>query len=124
MIDKMAELARRMAALPGTEVDFTTFPSGSAMLDVRRDGHLYVMAYSPAWRFGVDEVRDGEGFLLSYRFTSGDFEPAAERLWEFVRGTQQALAGEPPGAAAGRPEKSHPGAAGTGQPVEADRDPS
>jgi hypothetical protein len=88
MIDKMPELARQMAALPGTEVDFTTFPSGSAMLDARRGGRLYVMAYSPAWRFGVDEVGDDDGFLISYRFTSDDFEAAAEHLWELVRGAE------------------------------------
>ncbi len=84
MIDKMAQLAKQIAALPGTDVEFTPYPGGGAMLDVRRDGRLFVMAYSSAGHFGVDEVADDTGWLTSYRFASDDFEPAAARLWELV----------------------------------------
>jgi hypothetical protein len=87
MTEKMAALAKQIATLPRASVDFSVLPSGSAMLDVRRDGRLYVLAYSPERGFGVDEVGDDDGFLVSYRFTYPGFEPAAARLWELVVGT-------------------------------------
>ena len=37
-------------------------------------------------RFGVDEVKDGEGFLIGARYTYPDFESAAERLKSLVDG--------------------------------------
>jgi hypothetical protein len=80
----MKDLATALAALPGTRTELSTFPSGSAMLDVWRSGRLFVMEYSPTRRFGVDEVRDGEGFLIGYRDAYQDFEPAAERLKQLV----------------------------------------
>jgi hypothetical protein len=64
------------------------------MLDVRRAGHLYVLSYSPTRGFGVDEVSDGEGFQIGYRFAYDEFEPAAERLWELVAGSPSAEQGE------------------------------
>ena len=87
MIEQIRALAKQIAALPEAAVDFNTFPSGSAMLDVRRAGRLYVMAYSPDRGFGVDEVGDNDGFLVSYRFSYTQFEPAASRLWQLVTGT-------------------------------------
>ncbi len=87
---QMAELARQMASLPETDVKLTTLPSGAAMLDVRCTGHLFVMAYFPTEKcFGVDEVGDDEGFLTSYRHTSGTFESAAAQLWKLVRSPRQ-----------------------------------
>jgi len=87
MLNKIRALADQIrASTSDTEVDFTAFPSGSAMIDVRRGGRLFVLAYSPERHFGVDEVLDGEGFQISYRFTSECFEPAAERLRELVAG--------------------------------------
>ncbi len=66
----------------GADVDsrLTVFPSGCAMLDVRRDGRAFVMAYSPAAGFGVDEVGPDEGFGNHYRFAFADFESAADKL--------------------------------------------
>jgi hypothetical protein len=88
LTEQVAELAHRIeTSIPGTSVEVNVFPSGGAMLDVRRDGHLYVLAYLPSTRrFGVDEVLDGEGFEMGYRFGFDDFEPAAERLLELVSG--------------------------------------
>ena len=85
MVEKFRALADQIrASAPDAEVDLTAFPSGSAMVDVRRGGRLFVLAYSPARRFGVDEVLDGEGFQISYGFISESFEPAAQRLRELV----------------------------------------
>jgi hypothetical protein len=91
MIDRIAALAKQIqTSTPDANVDFTAFPSGSAMLDVRRGGHLYVLSFSPMHRFGVDEVNAGEGFLTGYQFASNDFEPAAERLLELVASAEVA----------------------------------
>lgn len=50
------------------------------MLDVVRQGRLYVMAYSPSSGFGVDEVRSSEGFLTSYEYVTSNFDSAAAKL--------------------------------------------
>ena len=86
MIDKMEELTKRIAVLPGTRAELTTFPSGAALLDVWRGGRLFVMACAPAWKgLGVAEVHDGEGFQEKYDFFSEEYAPAAEYLWRLVQ---------------------------------------
>jgi lactoylglutathione lyase len=62
------------------DAELTTFPSGSAMLDVRRAGRGFVMAYHPKHGFGVDELHEDEGFITGYRFLFKEFEPAAQKL--------------------------------------------
>src|SRR5262249_44429722 len=64
--------------------DLTTFPSGGAMLDVRRQGRAFVMAYTPGTGFGVDEIHADDGFLPGYRFVFEHFESAAEQLRSLV----------------------------------------
>lgn len=82
---QLAALAARIESeLPGADVDVAIFPSGGAMIDVRRDGRLYVLSYSPSRGYGVDEVRDGEGFQLAYRYAYDAFEPAADKLAELA----------------------------------------
>jgi predicted enzyme related to lactoylglutathione lyase len=84
-VDSFGDLAERLrAAAADADVEFTSYPSGSAMLDVRRQGRLFVMAFSPAQGFGVDEVRDGEGIQNAYQFVFNEFQPAAEKLWELA----------------------------------------
>ncbi|HWY88456.1 MAG TPA: VOC family protein [Gemmataceae bacterium] len=80
-ITEMMRLREGLAAEPvGIEAELTTFPSGSAMLDVRRAGHAFVMAYTPKDGFGVDELNPDDGFVTGYRFVFKDFEPAARQL--------------------------------------------
>lgn len=91
ILNQIAVLGNRIGqSIPGARVEFTAFPSGSGMLDVHRNGHLYILSYSTTHRcFGVDEVAEDEGFLTSYEFVSEDFEPAAKRLWELVNGADR-----------------------------------
>jgi hypothetical protein len=84
LIDKMKDLAALLTLIPGTRAELTALPSGAAMLDVWRSGRFFVMQYSPRRRFEVDEVKDGEGFLLGSRYAYPDFQPAAERLKQLV----------------------------------------
>jgi lactoylglutathione lyase len=80
-LNQMREFQTRLAAAPlGVEAELTTFPSGSAMLDIRRAGRAFVMAYHPESGFGVDELHSDDGFTSGYRFLFKDFEPAARQL--------------------------------------------
>jgi len=90
MTAKMASSWKTLAAgleseIPGSKVEFTCFPSGGAMVDVRRsDNRAFVLAYSPEHGYAVDEVHADDGFLNGYRFAYPDFNPAAEKLRELV----------------------------------------
>jgi lactoylglutathione lyase len=78
---ELERLREALAAEPGgIEAELTTFPSGSAMLDVRRAGRAFVMAYTPSDGFGVDELQPDDGFVTGYRFVFDAFEPAARQL--------------------------------------------
>jgi lactoylglutathione lyase len=80
-ISELEQLQQGLAADPsGIEATLTTFSSGCAMLDVRRAGRGFVMAYAPAHGFGVDELHAGDGLVSGYRFVFKDFESAARKL--------------------------------------------
>ena len=80
-LTEMKRLQDGLAAEPfGIEAELTTFPSGSAMLDVRRAGRAFVMAYTPTHGFAVDELQPDDGFLTGYRYCYTEFEPAARKL--------------------------------------------
>lgn len=64
--------------------ELTEFPSGSAMLDVRRAQRAFLLAYTPPTGFAVDEASPNEGFLANYRFLFTRFEPAARQLRTLV----------------------------------------
>jgi predicted enzyme related to lactoylglutathione lyase len=82
--EAIANMQRLQAGLAAESLDFeaelTTFPSGSAMLDVRRAGRAFVMAYSPQHGFAVDELQPDDGLTAGYRFVFQDFEPAARQF--------------------------------------------
>jgi hypothetical protein len=89
----MNNTSQQMAALAewiefevaGSKADLTDFPSGGAMLDMRRaDGRLFVMSYIPSQGFGVDEVHEDDGFVTGYRYTFSEFAPAADQLRQLV----------------------------------------
>jgi hypothetical protein len=86
MFNEITLLARQIeASFPRSTTEVSTFPSGSAILDVRWHGRLFVMAHSPAGEFGVDEVGEGEGFDTGYRFISNRFNEAAEELYRLLQ---------------------------------------
>lgn len=69
-----------VAEQSGLDATLTTFPSGSAMLDMRRNGRAFVMAYTPSFGFGVDELHPDDGIVNAYPFIFEDFESAARQL--------------------------------------------
>ena len=76
-----AELRTRNADL---HTQVTSFSSGSAMLDVKRNGHGWVLAYSPSHGFGVDKVESTDGIDTHFNFVAKDFHTAARRLVELT----------------------------------------
>ena len=79
-ITEMKRLGEALGANAGVDAELTTFPSGGAMLDVRRAGRAFVMAFAPSQGFAVDELRPDEGFVTGYQFVFDDFGPAAKQL--------------------------------------------
>lgn len=66
---------------PGSKTELEDFPSGAFMLNVWRTGRFFVLAYiRSASCFGVDEVREEDGFGDHYRFSSQSFDEAAREL--------------------------------------------
>jgi hypothetical protein len=86
VLNGIKELAKDIGkSFPEATTELTSFASGAVMLDVRLRGRVIVMAYSPASGFGVDELKDGEGFDTGYRFISGDLDSAAAELRRLIR---------------------------------------
>ena len=83
--NQMQELAERIEAkIPDAKSSMTTFPSGGGMLDVHRGERLFVMSYTPADGFGVDEVKQDDGFVIGYQYLFPEFEQASEKLWQLA----------------------------------------
>jgi hypothetical protein len=90
MLNDITVLAIQIeASFPGSATNVKTFHSGSAMLDVRWNGRLFVLAYSIAEGFGVDEVAEEDGFEMGYRFTSNKFDKAAEELHSLLQAAKK-----------------------------------
>lgn len=87
-IHQIEELASSLEAdFAGVQTQVQKFPSGGAMLDVRRaDGRMFVMSYSPTHGFGVDQPRPEDGFTTDFRFTCTEFEKAADQIRGLVVG--------------------------------------
>ncbi len=62
-------------AAPEIQAELTLFPSGAAMLDVRRNESAFVMAYSHGAGFAVDELKPDDGFLTGYRHVFPELRP-------------------------------------------------
>jgi hypothetical protein len=70
MFNEIKLLARQIeASFAGSTTEVKAFDSGSATLDVRWQGRLFVLDYSKAMGVGVDEVGEDEAFGTGYRFT-------------------------------------------------------
>jgi len=80
-IDQMRGLMGELGqGQDGIDFQLTLFPSGSAMLDLRKSGRAFVMAYSPTAGFSVDELGPDEGLSNHYAFNASDFSSAADHL--------------------------------------------
>jgi hypothetical protein len=84
-VEKIRQLTKQVQDSFGAVTELTVFGSGSAMLDVRSRGRVFVLVYSPTSGFGVDEARESDAFDTGYRFITQDFESAAEELRRLLR---------------------------------------
>lgn len=66
------------------KTDLTVFDSGAIMLDVFCQNRTFILVYSPTTGFGVDEVKEDDGFDLSYKFYAKDINTAKEKLKELI----------------------------------------
>ena len=82
---RIKRLSEQLEMIPGQSVKLSTFPSGAAMLNVHSRDRLFVLAFSPKFGFGVDEVKDDDGISNFYRFVFRDFENAEKQLWELLK---------------------------------------
>ena len=93
----LESLARDLESeFAGSTAELSTFPSGGAMLDVRRgDGHVFVLSFLPHHGFGVDEVDARDGWTTGYQFVFSEFEPAARKLRSLLTGEVNSKNGRP-----------------------------
>ena len=83
-IKQFAEEVRKDSPAVRTEV--MAFPSGAVMLDVFREGRMFVLAYLPSYScFGVDEVQDDDGIGTWYRYGFADFPSAKDKLLQLMK---------------------------------------
>jgi hypothetical protein len=81
ILTQINALARQIElSFPGARTELRFFPSGAAMLDIYWQDKLFVLAYSPADGFGVDEVKEGDFFGMGYSFCTKSFYLAADRI--------------------------------------------
>lgn len=97
------DLAREAASLASdVRTELATFPSGAAMLDVHCGGRMFVLAYSPQWGFGVDEIEEEVvGIGTSFRHGYDNFAAAKDKLLALLATTSGTTAALPPVAAQG-----------------------
>src|SRR5439155_68091 len=63
MVKRIEMLAKQIETnVPGAKVDFTLFPSGAAMLVVKRAGCLFVLSFLPQGHFSCGENHQGCGY--------------------------------------------------------------
>ncbi len=66
-------------------VKVEAFEGGGIFLDIRPDGRLFVLMYSPTHQmFCVDEVASDAGFDTGYRFGYPDFESAKAKMLDLL----------------------------------------
>lgn len=85
-LESMTELADELKkASPAIRTELQTLPSGSVLLDVFVDHRFFVIHYIPSYlMYGVDEVKDDDGFGSHYRFGFKDLASARAKLRELM----------------------------------------
>jgi hypothetical protein len=69
---------------PKANINLDILPSGIVFLDIVILERLYVFHYHKKSGFGVDEVKEGEGFLTNYQYISHDFDEAKAELYRLL----------------------------------------
>jgi hypothetical protein len=69
---------------PGATTEIESYQTGSIMLNVRWNKKLFILAFVGN-RWGVDMVRDGEGFDTGLRILAADFAGGKADLLRLMR---------------------------------------
>lgn len=85
-LESVTELAEDLKkSSPAIRTEIQSLPSGSVLLDVFVNDRFFVLHYIPSYlMYGVDEVKDDDGFGSHYRFGFKDFGSAQSKLRELV----------------------------------------
>ncbi len=84
--NKIQEFTKQLKAIysPDSNIETDYFPSGSIMINVHRHDRFFVLAYSPKQGFGVDEVKEDDGFDSGYSFITQNSEQAFKQLMKII----------------------------------------
>jgi hypothetical protein len=84
---KMAleELADQIRIFYGARVETQVFSSEAMMIDIFCQDKLFVVAYSPSYGFGVDEVKEGDGFTTSYNFYTNEIDLVGQEIHRLIK---------------------------------------
>jgi hypothetical protein len=80
----LERLADQIRVLYCAKVEVEIFPSNAMMLDIFYQDKLFVIAYSPSSGFGVDEIKEGEGFITSYNFYTDEIDLAEQQIYKLI----------------------------------------
>jgi len=69
---------------PGATTEIESYTAGSIMLNVRWNKKLFILAYVGN-RWGIDMVRDGEGFDTGLRLLAADYAAGCADLLRLMR---------------------------------------
>lgn len=90
---RIASLANGSAHL---RTELATFPSGALMVDVFLGDRMFVVSYTPADGFGVDEVDPAsDGLGTWWRYSYADLDSAWAKLLDLLAAARQADAARP-----------------------------
>ncbi len=85
MQDDLEQLASEIAVeFPGVTTEIESYASGSVMINVRWRKKLFILGFVGN-RWGVDMVRDGEGFDTGLRILAADFAGGKADLLRLMR---------------------------------------
>ena len=83
----LVELAAHLRHVaPTFQLTVETADSGMTFLHVNQGGRCFVIAYYPNEDgYGVDEVLEGEGFEMGYKYWFRELEPATRKLLSLLK---------------------------------------
>lgn len=73
-------------SFPSINVAKSTFSSGGIFIDVRLNQRARVLMYSPHHDcYGIDELRDDDGYTTGYKYAALSFDEASRILLELLQ---------------------------------------
>lgn len=84
--EDLARLADELRAeFDGATTDIESYPTGAMMLNVRWKKKLFILGFVGN-KWGIDVVREDEGFDTGFRVLAADFDAGKAELVKRIRG--------------------------------------